>query len=541
MYREKSRRIAVLLTAAALLPALAGCSRGPAPVEGETYPAPRYPHYLVKAGAAGDLLDAARVAVRQPYGRSPLGKMQSGQTVYVLMPYGQDMDVWDAVRRAWAERGVEAKTVGSWELMGMTEQAYNAHVERNLLYGNEAWQELGVFRPVYLPFFSDDVRKQFKAAFTSEVVRKDIGKFLDGRPDITLLYAGTGGGGFWARAAGKRHEDKFMGNWIFTTRLELLGKAAQFPGDVWNMVDDKVLKPIAHVVEGTFTDPEGTRLRWTVTPEQAKAWSGSTGGSNHLNIYPRPANATWTEGVIRASANHTGFYPVMTVTLSKYGRVDKIEGGGRTGELFRMLVDNPKMKNAKFPTAPESGYWFLMQDGFATNPKFVRDTPSLVGGAQNVSNLSERNRAGAQHFSFSHPADERNPEDAAYAKAQGLPFDHTAHMHVYFGTIRWKLADTGEWVTVSEKGNVKALEDPEVRALAAKYGDPELLFRYEWIPSIPGVNVPGDHDRDYGADPWKWVMAEWDRIQKGSYEYFVEDYKMQIAPTSTAAPPDTQE
>jgi hypothetical protein len=111
---------------------------------------------------------------------------------------------------------------------------------------------------------------------------------------------------------------------------------------------------------------------------------------------------------------------------------------------------------------------------------------------------------------------------------------------VYFGTVRWKLADTGEWVTIAENGNVKAFEDPEVRALAAKYGDPNLIFRYEWIPSIPGVNVPGDHEKDYGADPWKWIMAEWDRIQKNNYEYYVEDYKMQITAAPTATMPDSQ-
>ncbi len=533
---EFCRPVALFLPCALLL-TLAACGGGPAPAERVTYPAPRYPHYLVASG--GDLMEAARTAVRQPYGRSPLGKMQSGQTVHVFLQYGQDMDVWEAVRRAWAERGVEAKAIGSWELMGLTEQAYNEHVKKNLLFGNEAWQEIGVFRPVYLPFFPDNLRSQFKEAFTSSVVRKDFEKYLDGRPDINFMFAGTGGGTFWARAAGK-HGDKFLGNWIFGSRLELLGKAAQFPGDVWNMVDDKIIKPIPHVAEGAFTDPEGTDLRWTITPEQAKEWSASSGSSNHLNIYPELFKATVLAGTIRASANHTGFYPVMTVTIDKLGRIETIEGGGKTGDMFRALVDNPKMKNAKFPTAPESGYWFLSQDGFATNPKFVRDMQGLIDGAQNIANLSERNRAGVQHFSFSHPANPSDPSDIAYAKEQGLPFDHTAHMHVYFGTLRWKLADTGEWVTISENGNVKAFEDPEVRALAAKYGNPDLIFRYEWIPSIPGVNVPGDHDRDYGADPWKWIMAEWDRIQNGSYEYFVEDYKMQIT-AAPAAVPDTQQ
>ena len=46
------------------------------------------------------------------------------------------------------------------------------------------------------------------------------------------------------------------------------------------------------------------------------------------------------------------------------------------------------------------------------------------------------------------------------------------------------------------------------------------------IPSIPGVNVAGDYKKDFAADPWGWMMAEWKRIQEGTYQYFVEDYSL---------------
>jgi hypothetical protein len=514
-------RTLVVLTAVAPLIGIACAGRREA--ASDQYPPPRYPRYLATT-SLDQLMPAARLAVRQTYGRSPLGKAQSGQIVYVLHQYGQDDQVWEAIRRAWDERGVDARTLGSWELVGLTKEAYYAAVRENSLFGNEAWQELGVFRPVFQPFFPDEVRGQFKKAFTSAVLRKNVEAFFDTRPEVEHLFAGTGGG--WQGPLG-RHGHKWLGHWIYYTPFDLLSKNTEFPGDVWNMVDDKIVKPIPHVGEGTFTDPEGTRLRWTVTPEQRKHWSG--GDNNHLNVYPRPVNATWHEGIIRASANHTGFYPTMTVTINQHGRVEKVEGGGRTGDLFRMLVENPKMKNARFPSETETGYWHLTSDGFATNPKFVRDTELLIKGAANISNLSERNRAGVQHFSFSHPAQRDDPRDRAYAEAAGLPLDHTAHMHVYFPTIRWRLADTGEWITIADKGYVTAFDDPEVRALAARYGDPALLFRYEWIPGIPGINLPGDHDRDYGRDPWTWLMKEWEQIRSGAYAYYVDDYALQPA------------
>ncbi|MQA92642.1 MAG: hypothetical protein GEU90_20875 [Gemmatimonas sp.] len=46
----------------------------------EAYPAPAYPRFLVNP-TKDQLLQAARIAVRQPYGRTPLGKLQKGDTV----------------------------------------------------------------------------------------------------------------------------------------------------------------------------------------------------------------------------------------------------------------------------------------------------------------------------------------------------------------------------------------------------------------------------------------------------------------------------
>jgi len=37
---------------------------------------------------------------------------------------------------------------------------------------------------------------------------------------------------------------------------------------------------------------------------------------------------------------------------------------------------------------------------------------------------------------------------------------------------------------IVEKGHLLALDDPEVRAIAAKYGDPDELLREDWIPEV---------------------------------------------------------
>ncbi len=504
------------------------CSRQPQQARIELqYPPPRYPRYLVKPNME-KLLEAARFAVRQPTGRSPLGKAQSGQTIHVFLQWPQDMRVWEAIRQAWAEKGVGAHAVGYWEIVGITQEQYNQRMEANAVHGNEAWKELGIMRVEYQPYFPEDVIKQFGEPLTDEIVRtKYTAAYLDKHPEIKYIYAGESGGSFWRRGMGPKHAEKFQGNWIYLRSVDLLSKAAEFPADVWSLVDEKILRPIPFVSEVTFQDPEGTNLHWTLTPAQSQEWSRNGGDSNHLFIYPNPLHSTLREGgVIKAHVNHTGLFPPMKVYLDRYGAVERIESGGRTGELFQMLVNHPTFKEVKFPKAAGPGYWFLRQDGFATNPKFVRSMPGLIDGQPWMANLSERNRAGVQHLAFSY--DSNDPEDLAYAEAKGIPplgkGIHTSHMHVYFPTVQWKLRDTGEWITVGEKGYVKMFDDPEVRALASRYGDPELIFRYEWNPSIPGINVPGNYEKDFAPDPWGWLMTEWERIQEGTYQYFVEDY-----------------
>ena len=491
------------------------------------YPQPRFPRYLVNPNP-DEMLNAARFAVRQPTGRSPLGRMQSGDTVHVLLQWGQDVDVWEAIQEAWAERGVEAHAVWYWEIMGISKEEYYERMDPNVAHGNEAWKELGNFRVDYKKYFPEGVQKQFGEPVTDVYLRLNYAvDYLDRHPEIKYIYAGNGGGNFWT-AAFEHHGDKFQGNWFYNLRGNLLSKAAEFPADVWNLVDEKTLRPVPFVSEVTYRDPEGSSLHWALTPEEAQLWSRSSGASNHIYIYPSPLHSTMQEGaVLAAHANHTGIYPTMTIRLDTHGAIQNIEGGGRTGELFQMLVNHPDFQEAQFPKAPAPGYWFFRQDGFATNPKYVTSFPHLIHGAPWLANDAERNRAGIQHLAFSYDSDD--PEDLAYARERGLPLgngEHTAHLHNYFPTVQWKLRDTGELLTVAEKGYVKAFDDPEVRALAARYGNPELIFRYEWIPSFPGINVPGDYERDFAADPWKWVMDEWKQIQEGTYQYFIDDYSL---------------
>lgn len=494
------------------------------------YPEPRFPRFVAEQNDER-LLEAARAAVRQTEGYATLGLAESGTTVHVFLDYTQDPDVWDAIAKAWAERGVTAVGVPGHEVVQMTEEAFEARARAHLLTGEDGWEEWGLFDPVYMPFLPEDVQEEIGEPLTTRW-KADLEKAYGARPEIKHLYVGEGGGG--RRVL--QHGAKFLGNWTYTTKSDLLSKDSQYPSDVWALVDEEIVRPMAHVAEGRIEDPEGTRLYWTMNLRESREWDAQQGLGNHspghLNLYPPPLLAKWKEGVITAHANHTAFYPSMTVHLSEHGKVTKVEGGGRNGDIFRYLLNLPLFKDAQFPSAPEGGYWYLSTDGMGTNPKTVRNYEKLVEGHTEKANLMERRRAGIQHFSFASPVGAQDmgggggtPADIQYAKERGVPLSHSAHMHVYFPTIEWKLRDTGEWLTQVDKGWVTQFDNPEVRALAARYGDPDVILSYDWIPAIPGINVEGDYKK-FAADPWAYLSAKWKRITDGAYEYYVEDYDM---------------
>ncbi|MFT5350048.1 MAG: hypothetical protein ACI9MF_000863, partial [Gammaproteobacteria bacterium] len=62
---------------------------------------------------------------------------------------------------------------------------------------------------------------------------------------------------------------------------------------------------------------------------------------------------------------------------------------------------------------------------------------------------------------------------ARFAEEHGYP-----HHHKDFVLFRPTLIVDGE--VIIDKGHLLALDDPEIRAIAAKYGDPDTLLKQTW-------------------------------------------------------------
>jgi hypothetical protein len=82
------------------------------------------------------------------------------------------------------------------------------------------------------------------------------------------------------------------------------------------------------------------------------------------------------------------------------------------------------------------------------------------------------------------------------------------------------LRNADRWVTLIERGRLKSLDNPEVRALASRYGNPDQLLAEDWRPEIPGINAPGNYMTDYAPDPWRTVKSVVDQVRAGSYPHF---------------------
>jgi hypothetical protein len=66
---------------------------------------------------------------------------------------------------------------------------------------------------------------------------------------------------------------------------------------------------------------------------------------------------------------------------------------------------------------------------------------------------------------------------------------------------------------------MNALSDPEVRALASRYGNADEVLRQDYVPALPGITMPGNYD-EYARDPGTYWTRWAQSVEDGSYRYF---------------------
>ncbi|HEY1374798.1 MAG TPA: hypothetical protein VGH50_20165 [Candidatus Binatia bacterium] len=530
------------------------------------YPAPRFPSYLKPPKSIEDIMPYARAAVRQTGGRTPLGLAEKGQTVAIFTEPKADEMVLQAIKRAYEERGVKIQMIPESQLLGVTkEEALKSVKALRWFTSEQGYMEahrwiLNAFSDPSVPkkWLKEKRPDLYKAMFEKEEtlsqeqvdlarkfggrnVAQAIVKYLDQHKEVDIVFWRRGGRTNTRRQIEPYH-NKLYGNFIFDNRYELMNKAATFPGDVWRLVEERVIEPLRWIDQVRVNDPEGTNFSFEVDEKQALAWAKGAYQQGHLFMFPHQALGRFpysavdypaftkeylypslvkVNGVFAGTGNHAGNYPRIEVHV-KDGYVSEVKGGGLYGELWREFLKYPKINDLKYPYYDQPGYWWIYEAGLGTNPKFFKRPDENMEGE----NSSERNNAGTIHWGFGLRLDHgpqgpvESKEWVEFAKQNNLPNDHWWHIHNTLPTYQVKIRGTkNTWVTLIEKGEVASLKSPEIRALASRYGDPNDVLSDDWAPYLPGINAPGRYE-DYAKDPWKTVTMVIKKIEDGSYEYF---------------------
>jgi hypothetical protein len=339
----------------------------------------------------------------------------------------------------------------------------------------------------------------------------------------------------------KHHARKFVGNYTYLNIFDIMSKVPSYPTDVWRMIEAKMIEPLGYVDRAEVTDPEGTALYFDVTADQAKIWAQGAYLQGHLYMIPSQASGqfpfsvisypalgdkwlptiqmTSANGYVASTNSHASNHPRIQIKF-KDGYVQEIKGGGLYGDGFRMWLNYPKINELTWPFQKLPGFWWLFEAGTATNPKYFKHPGEVMVG----NNMAERNAGGVIHWSFGAEVtmgpesgkekSDTSPKTLAFGKENAVPVGHAMHNHNLLPTYQIRFRDSGKWATLIEHGQIQASKDPEVRALASRYGNPDEILRRDWTPELPGITAPGDYDKDYASDPgpfWmRWARSVYD-------------------------------
>lgn len=467
-----------------------------------SYPAPRAPKYP-EPKCVEDCLPQARIIVKKEHGRAAMGPIKKGDRILIITLPDQNEYVKEAVIQACTEAGAEeVRFMLPSELTGKAESIFTVA---------DGWAEVQMMKD---GIASGSPETADLASLMN--VATPLNKFLVDNPQYTKL--------FWDLGARTQKIDvlgdlayKFKSNWLFNNWEEFLSDAWVFPDELVYAIEGKIIDALGKASAVRITDPEGTFLEYNLTPEEARRWKMKAWLPGHLLL--SPLHATSTEGgiggpvspdyppvfadingVLAGTSNHRGFFPRIELHI-EHSRLVEVKGGGAYGDGIRELMN--RYKDVQWPGYPDKGFFWYCDCALCTIVKAFRRTSDMLNSRWGFPNIAERNRAGIFHQGI---GSRRHSKDhLSYALENKLPLGHI-HVHTYFTTFEVKLEGTDNWYKIVDKGWLTAMSDPEIRSIATKYGDPDKLLSYDWVPPIPGINSEGDYLKDYAPDPLAFLL-----------------------------------
>jgi hypothetical protein len=295
-----------------------------------------------------------------------------------------------------------------------------------------------------------------------------------------------------------------------------------FPPEVQDILDRKVFEQVQSV-RGLVrvTDPEGTDItftnyddgRWNYPSHQwlAPANIGRS-GKDSFEATHRPDMT----GVVVGTTNHLGSFPRLTARMEG-GQVVAVEGEGVFADSWRQKLEETRQDSwpdyidrfgggAPGTSAWGPGYFWAWEMALGTHVLAYRPTEQYFTSGGFIDNYYERRRAGAIHMGLG-PSNELAP-----LLGPGM---YTGHVHIHLLFPTWEGHDAnGNVVRIIDRGHLTALDDPEVRAVAARFGEPDQILAERYFQGLPGINLPGDYLNDYALDPITFQRQE---LENNSY------------------------
>lgn len=569
--------VALVLVVAGVL-FLSGGAAQQNQAESQKYMEPRYPSYLKPARSIADLMPGARAVVRNKAAvqSAGMGLVQEGGTIVLVTSATAEDRAVEAIRQALTERKIKSVVLHDYELGGVSRKdaldlikaTRSAETGEN---GREAagfaanfpdpekvkaWLK-GRNPNLYAKLFPpgtelSDHLKEVREKLRGQNVGKAISAYVDKHPEVNGVFWGKGGFSYLRRYV-YPNAAKLMGLFLWDNQYDIMNEMSSFPSDVWQMLETQTMDPLAYVDKIHLTDPEGTDLEADLTEEQAKRWEQGAFFRGHMYMGPNQAYARYgfsavdypayhkewlspnpvvlANGVVATTNSDGGFYPRMEVHY-KNGYVAEVKGGGVYGDGFREFLHYPGINELTRPFLKHPGYFYAYEWAFGTNPKAFR-RPDVFAEGGSIG--PERMRSGIVHLAVGvfvkdgpdgMGASSPPEEWIQFAREHNLPIDHSFHVRVQFLTYQVRLRNANRWVSLIEKGHLSSLDNPEVRALASRYGDPDRILSEDWVPGVPGINAPGRYE-DYAQNPYKYAKAEMDQVLAGTYAHFYPPAKAQ--------------
>lgn len=262
----------------------------------------------------------------------------------------------------------------------------------------------------------------------------------------------------------------------FSRREQLADPRARgnYPEEILTTIAKVLWRQMWGAQQIELKDGEGTDLRWSLDSaawEEMKDYDPTRNSTHITQPPPFRAHSPNMQGWLAGSATHSGPLPPLRLRVQD-GRVVEVQGGAHVGEYLRKMF--VEYKAIQYPGFPGPGSNWVEEAAVGTHPGHSRvPGAETFGWSAEMSSWVGAARAGVFHFAVGTSHSGRN---YPFARQHNLEIQHW-DMEQYTPTL------VMDERTIIRQGHLLALDDPEVRRVASRYGDPDELLRVTWSPN----------------------------------------------------------